>query len=278
MQKIIDDLTEQANSLEERAKQAADKQAEADAEIEKVTKEIGDNKGADSIKRKEFQGLKELSDDMSELRNKWVKDADKKNMQAVNLAMAQPNAIHTFILDSLATYFAGEPTTYADHKEDFFADEQVYGQQVRKCKPEKVEKNLVKTIAHRVNCDAEGVEGDVQKFMTEKLNAAENLPFYVHYKLLFKLTQMAISRRKMAGIGKSLGAATEKNKGLEVQKKTWETISENLSFGKLLQSEAERMRNEEIAVLTRKHEALKEEIAKIEEKDFVKEYFEALME
>jgi len=59
---------------------------------------------------------------------------------------------------------------------------------------------------------------------------------------------------------------------------TWKTISDNLAFGTMLKAEAERMRNEEIKVLQAKHDMLKEEIAKIEEKDFVQDYFASLLE
>jgi len=38
------------------------------------------------------------------------------------------------------------------------------------------------------------------------------------------------------------------------------------------------MRNEEIAVLKKKHDSLNEEIAKITEKDFIQEYFSSLLE
>lgn len=59
-------------------------------------------------------GLRELSGDMSELRNKWVKECDKKNMEAVHKALAAGGeAHHVYIMDSLATFFAGEPATFA---------------------------------------------------------------------------------------------------------------------------------------------------------------------
>jgi len=154
----------------------------------------------------------------------------------------------------------------------------LFGAAVRKVKPEKLDKDTCKKIAYRVNQDAEKEAGDVQQYMTDKLRAAENLPFYPHYKLLFKLTQMAISIRKKNGLEKSLAGTSERNKGLQVNVDTWETISKNLEFGKMLKAEAERMRNEEIAVLQKKHEELKTEIGKIKDVDFVKEYFAALLE
>ena len=152
MQDVIDGLEAEAAKLEERAQTAAEKQENAQAEMKKITDEINENKAQDAQKQKEVMGLKELTQDMSELRNKWVKDANAKNMKEVNAALAaNPNPTHVYIMDSLATFFAGEPTTYAATKAEYFADENVYGQQIRKCKPEKLDKALVKGIAHRVN-------------------------------------------------------------------------------------------------------------------------------
>ena len=114
MQTVIDGLEAEAASLEERAQAAAEKQKAAQEEMTKLTDEINNNKAADAQKNKEVMGLKELSNDMSELRNKWVKDCDAKNMTAVNKALAgDANPTHVYIMDSLATFFAGEPATYA---------------------------------------------------------------------------------------------------------------------------------------------------------------------
>lgn len=280
MEEIIQKLEADAAELEERATAAAEKQAEANASMDAVKQEIANNKGADSMKQKEAMGLKELSQDMSELRNKWVKEANEKNITEMNKAMAAgASETHKTIMDSLAQFFTADPSsTYAATKDVFFVDASVYGQQIRKTKPEKLDKEAVKRIAQLVNQDENKEPGSIQKEMIDPLKAGENLPFFVHYKLLFKLCQMAISLRKMKGIEKSLAGTNEKNKALQVQVDTYETISKNLAFGEQLKAEAERMRKEEIAVLQRKHESLKEEIAKIKDVDFVKEYFASLLE
>ena len=222
MQEVIDGLEAEAAKLEERAQAAAEKQAAAQEEMNKINSEINDNKANDAQKQKEVMGLKELTQDMSELRNKWVKDANEKNMKAVNAALAaNAHPIHTYIMDSLATFFAGEQTTYAATKAEYFADPNVFGQQIRKVKPEKLDKELVKSMAHRVNQDSEGQAGDVQKHMTSKESCADNLIFFVHYKLLFKLTQMGISIRKMNGLTKGLKVTEDRNKQLAVKATTW---------------------------------------------------------
>ena len=279
MQEVIDGLEAEAAKLEERAQAAAEKQAAAEEEMNKINSEINENKAADAQKQKEVMGLKELTQDMSELRNKWVKDANEKNIKAVNAALAAgANPIHTYIMDSLATFFAGEQTTYAATKAEYFADPNVFGQQIRKVKPEKLDKELVKAMAHRVNQDSEAQPGDVQKHMTSKESCADNLIFFVHYKLLFKLTQMGISIRKMNGLTKGLKVTEDRNKQLQVKATTYQTISDNLAFGPMLKNEADRMRNDEIATLQTKHDMLKAEIEKITEKDFVQEYFASLLE
>ncbi len=54
--------------------------------------------------------------------------------------------------------------------------------------------------------------------------------------------------------------------------------AKNLEFGEELKDEANRMRREEIATLNQKHDSLKEEMSKIEEKlaNFAKDYFAEL--
>jgi len=118
MEEIITGLETDAANLEERSENAAQKQVEADNEIAKLKEEINNNKGADSVKQKEVSGLKELSDDMSELRNKWVKEVDRKNIDAVTKSMALNNdAVHTFIMDSLAVFFSGSAdATYQENQ------------------------------------------------------------------------------------------------------------------------------------------------------------------
>lgn len=67
---------------------------------------------------------------MSELRNKWVKEANDKNMTDMNKAMeAGANDVHKTIMDSIAQFFTADPSsTYAATKDAFFVDASVYGQ------------------------------------------------------------------------------------------------------------------------------------------------------
>jgi len=67
--------------------------------------------------------------------------------------------------------------------------------------------------------------------MLEVDRAEENLPFYPHYKLLFKITQMAITIKKRDGLKRKLDGSAEGLKQLTIDIETWETISKNLDFG-----------------------------------------------
>jgi len=71
----------------------------------------------------------------------------------------------------------------------------------------------------------------------------------VHFKILYKLTQMALTtQRKDAYISKMKGN-DEKMNEIEVQITTQTSIADNLKFGELLAEEATRMRTVEIAEL-----------------------------
>ena len=57
-----------------------------------------------------------------------------------------------FIMDSIVKFFTGDETaTYEKTKETYFETAQIFGQNIRKVKPEKLEREVVKSIAQRVN-------------------------------------------------------------------------------------------------------------------------------
>ena len=97
MENQITKLETEANDLEERATRAAEKQDEAKGMIAKLKEQINNIKGVDADKKAQISDLTQLANDMSEQRNKWVKDVNKKNFDALLKAMAtNPNEIHVF--------------------------------------------------------------------------------------------------------------------------------------------------------------------------------------
>lgn len=221
-----------------------------------------------------------MANDMSEQRNKWVKDCTKKNMDEVHKAMANANADpevsvhHRFIMDSLAKFFSGNnEATFESHKAEFFVDAPTYCGHIRKCHPELLDKETITKIAESVN-QADSQPGDTQKFMVQVERAKVNVHFYVHYKLLFKICQMGFTIRKKIGLEKKILGSTKRINEWQTEQETYEMIAENLEFGKKMAAEATRMREQEIAVLQTKFETLESAIADREGVDFVAEYFE----
>lgn len=125
----------------------------ANEQIETLKAQIGGIKEGDSAQKAQINDLKTLIDEMSEQKNKDVKGVDAKNIVAVKLAMdGAATKEQKFIMDSLAQLFSGEPgATYASKYDDYFFDAQQFGSTVRRVRPEVLEKDLVKEIAHRVN-------------------------------------------------------------------------------------------------------------------------------
>ena len=55
-------------------------------------------------------------------------------------------------MDSLAKFFTGDAdATYESAFDEYFATAELYGAIVRRVKPEKLEKDVVRGIAHKVN-------------------------------------------------------------------------------------------------------------------------------
>ena len=91
-------------------------------------------------------------------------------------------------MDSLAKFFTANPDSTFKDTPEYFSDHLAFGAMIRKVKPEKLDRETCKKIAHRVNQDEDQKVGDIQNYMVEVERAETNLPFYPHYKLLFKIT------------------------------------------------------------------------------------------
>lgn len=93
---------------------------------------------------------------MNEVKGKEVKQCDAKNFEAVKkkLVAGGLEKEQLYLFDSLAKFFSGNADAVyeqAEVKEEFFKDSAVFGSHVRKCKPEKLDKECVKSIAYRIN-------------------------------------------------------------------------------------------------------------------------------
>ena len=104
-----------------------------------------------------------------------------------------------------------------------------------------------------------------------------NVDFYVHFKILFKLTQMSLTIKKKDHLARKQAQNDKSIAEIETEIETQQTISKNLEFSDELAEEAARLRSEEIKSLQDKHDMLKEEIAKFDGVNFTAEYFKDLL-
>ena len=104
-------------------------------------------------------------------------------------------------------------------------------------------------------------------------NTLTNIDFFVHFKILYKVTQMALTTQRRDAYQAKMKGNTGELNAIEAQIATQQSIADNLKFGELLAEEANRMRTVEIAELKEKHNKLQEEIAKLDGQDFNAQYF-----
>ena len=218
---------------------------------------------------------------MKEQKNKDIKQVnDEKKWAALQKRIdGGVEKEQQFIFDSLAQIFTGNAdSNYKAAYEEFFSTAEAYGAIVRRAKPEKLGKDQLRAIAHRVNQDADGNIGDVQNFITEGENALNNVDFFVHFKILYKLTQMGLTTQRRDAYAEKMGGNDSRLNEIEEKVATQEQIADNLKFGEMLAEEATRMRTVEIAELSEKLNKLREEIEKLKGQDFESVYFTELNE
>ena len=91
---------------------------------------------------------------MKEQKNKDIKHVnDEKKWAALQKRMdGGVEKEQQFIFDSLAQIFTGDAdSNYRAAYEEFFSTSEAYGGIVRRAKPEKLGKDQLRAIAHRVN-------------------------------------------------------------------------------------------------------------------------------
>ena len=144
--------------------------------------------------------LKALIQVMHEQKNKDIKQADKKNMAAIKKQVQQGTCDSTmmFILDNMMKFLAKDTgASFNANGEEFFRDEKVYGESVRKVKPEVLDKNELRKIAHNINLDEDGSQGRIQVQLLNIDDPTKYLNYFCHFKVLFKLVQIGLSNQRV---------------------------------------------------------------------------------
>ena len=149
--------------------------------------------------------LKVLIQGMHEQKNKDIKGADKANLKEIEkqLVQLQSDTTIKYILDSICIFLTGSTdATFAKNGQDFFTDEKVYGESIRKCKPETLDKNFLREIANKINTDADGKSGAIATAITQVDEPTKYINFFCHFKVLFKLVQIGLSVKKQEKLEK----------------------------------------------------------------------------
>lgn len=157
----------------------------------------------------------------------------------------------------------------------FFSEEN-YATEVRKAKPELLDKDDLKRIAMAINLDEEGQPGRVQQKILSVDDPTKYIAFFCHFKVLFKLVQIGLSKKRQANLQRKLDANTKQLSDNDKQIDTEELAIENLSVHHLMAKEAQRLRTTEIQFLNGKKSSLEKRIADLKNKSVVSEVMKHL--
>lgn len=108
----------------------------------------------------------------------------------------------TYILDNLMKFVTlNMNATYAkDGEKEFTA--KTFGESIRKCKPQNLDKDDLKKMAAEINQDAEGKQGSIARQIVQTDEPAKYTEFFAHFKVLFKLVQIGLSMKRVNQIKK----------------------------------------------------------------------------
>ena len=129
-----------------------------------------------------------------------------------------------------------------------------YGEKIRGCKPEALDKDDLKGIACLINQDAEGAQGKYAKNITQTDEPTKYLDFFCHFKVLFKLVQIGLSVKRLENLNKKKDKCALEIQELKAKIQDEESVAEQLKFHEGMRKEATRIRECEIRFLQQKRE------------------------
>lgn len=212
---------------------------------------------------------------MHEQKNKDIKNINKKNIEGIKQLFVEGAADlqMNFILDSIVQFLTGkEAASFSQNGSEFFTDEATLGAALRKIKPENLDKDHLKRIAHKIKIDSDGQPGEVYNHLQKTENAARYLLFYSHFKILFKMVQIGLSVKRVKNIQRKLDKDNATATELANQLKDENAVLDELKVTEQMVEEAERMRAEEIRVLSEKRDQLTRRIQELSSKDITSNY------
>ena len=201
-----------------------------------------------SDKGAQITELKALIQSMHEQKNKDVKNADEKNIKAIKQIFASNKGddTMTYILDNLMKIVTKEKGASFDKNGAEIFTVANYGESIRRCKPESLDKDDLKDIAQKINQDAEGSQGVYAKNITQTNEPTKYLDFFCHFKVLFKLVQIGLSVKRLDNLEKKKDKISKDVQELKSKIQDEEQVAEQLGFHENIRKEAQRIFDQEI--------------------------------
>lgn len=204
----------------------------------------------------ELDGMNKLLTTMNEARAKFAKQCDKASIDAIKKIMnpqARPSDTGKVILDIICKFISADTNASFDKEGvDIFASVETLQTAIKRCDPSALEKQWIREQAESVNMSVEGVKGKLLGQISNAASTAENMPFFIYFKVLYKFCQMGMTLKTKQSLTRKQEAAKKEMDDIEGKMKTQQDIIDNLNFGEDIQAEANRMRAEEIQAIVNK--------------------------
>lgn len=109
--------------------------------------------------------------------------------------------------------------------------------------------------------------------------AQSMIPFFVLFKIVFKFAQIGMTMKTKQNLERKQETMKKEMKDADVQLQTQQSYIMNLGFAQRIKAEADRIRNEDVAVLDNKRRVLSVNIEEHRRKfthqeDFNRDYFD----
>ena len=147
------------------------------------------------------------------------------------------------------------------------ADEKVWGELIRKCKPEELDKDYLKGMAQEINVNDKNESGSIAKRIVQTDQPTMYLPLFCHFKVLFKLVQIGLSVKRVKNLQRKKDAADREKSDILTKIAEEKAILKELEFHKEMRKEAQRIKEQEIKFLVNKRAAVQARLDRLNQSD-----------
>jgi len=161
---------------------------------------------------------------MNEARAKFAKQCDKASIEEIKKLMNpqnRPSATGKVILDIICKFISKDTNASFDKEGvDIFASVETLQTAIKRCDPSALEKQWIREQAESVNMSVEGVKGKLLGQVSNAGSAAEMLPFFIYFKVLYKFCQMGMALKTKQSLTRKQEAAQKEMDDIEAKMKT----------------------------------------------------------